>query len=164
VWRVVKAAPDGYTLLLVNSPNAINATLYDKLNFNFIRDIAPVARIVRVPYVMVVNPSFPANTVPEFISYRHRNHGPFIRRAIQVDGRRQHDPRALSWVGAHADGYNRRSGAGYDSDFGRVGLCPALEIVWQPVLHPAFAQSIVPRVDGEGRTRETRCYRGSGEC
>ena len=57
---VVKAPPDGYTLLLVSSPNAINATLYEKLNFNFIRDIAPVAGIMRVPNVMVVNPSFPA--------------------------------------------------------------------------------------------------------
>ena len=56
-------------------PNAINATLYDKLNFNFIRDIAPVAGIVRVPYVMVVNPSFPAKTVPEFIAYAKANPG-----------------------------------------------------------------------------------------
>ncbi len=55
--------------------NAINATLYDNLNFNFIRDIAPVASIVRVPYVMVVNPSFPAKTVPEFIAYAKANPG-----------------------------------------------------------------------------------------
>ena len=59
---VVRAPPDGYTLLLVDSTNAINATLYDKLNFNFIRDIAPVAGIIRVPHVMVVNPSVPAKT------------------------------------------------------------------------------------------------------
>ena len=58
------AHPDGYTLLLVGGGNAINATLYDKLNFNFIRDIAPVAGIERHPYVMVVNPSAPAKTVP----------------------------------------------------------------------------------------------------
>src|SRR5580704_13410692 len=56
---VVRAAPDGYTLLMVSTPNAINATLYEKLNFNFIRDIAPVAAIIRVPNVMVVHPSFP---------------------------------------------------------------------------------------------------------
>ena len=66
---VAKAPPDGYTLLLVGAPNAINATLYDKLNFNFIRDIAPVAAITRVPNIMVVNPSFPAKSVPEFIAY-----------------------------------------------------------------------------------------------
>ena len=72
---VVRAPPDGYTLLLVSAPNAINATLYDKLNFNFIRDIAPVASIGRVPNVMVVNPSFPAKTVPEFIAYAKANPG-----------------------------------------------------------------------------------------
>jgi tripartite-type tricarboxylate transporter receptor subunit TctC len=66
---VVRAPPDGYTLLLVSTTNAINATLYDKLNFNFIRDIAPVAGITRMPTVMVVNPSVPAKTIPEFIAY-----------------------------------------------------------------------------------------------
>src|SRR5215471_10374194 len=66
---VVRAAADGYTLLLVASANAINATLYDKLNFNFIRDIAAVASIMRVPNVMVVDPSVPAKTVAEFIAY-----------------------------------------------------------------------------------------------
>jgi tripartite-type tricarboxylate transporter receptor subunit TctC len=66
---VVNAAPDGYTLLLVGQPNAINATLYETLPFNFIRDIAPVAGIMTVPNVMVVNPSFPAQTVAEFIAY-----------------------------------------------------------------------------------------------
>jgi tripartite-type tricarboxylate transporter receptor subunit TctC len=63
---VVRAPPDGYTLLLVGAWNAINATLYNKLNFNFIRDIAPVAGIVRVPNLLVVHPSFPAKTFPEF--------------------------------------------------------------------------------------------------
>src|SRR6516165_1145942 len=66
---VARASADGYTLLWTASPNAINATLYDKLNFNFIRDIAPVAGIIRVPFVMLVNPSFSATTVPEFIAY-----------------------------------------------------------------------------------------------
>jgi tripartite-type tricarboxylate transporter receptor subunit TctC len=72
---VVNAAPDGYTLLLVGPPNAINATLYDNLNFNFIRDIAPVGGIARTPNVMEVNPSFPAKTVPEFIAYAKANPG-----------------------------------------------------------------------------------------
>jgi len=66
---VVRTAPDGYTLLLVGVPNAINATLYDKLNFHFIRDIAPVASIARAPEVMLVNLSVPAKTIPEFIAY-----------------------------------------------------------------------------------------------
>jgi tripartite-type tricarboxylate transporter receptor subunit TctC len=72
---VVRAAADGYTLLLVTVSNAFNATLYDKLNFNFIRDIAPVAGIMRVPNVMVVNPSVPAKTIPEFIAYAKANPG-----------------------------------------------------------------------------------------
>jgi tripartite-type tricarboxylate transporter receptor subunit TctC len=72
---VVKAAPDGYTILIVSAPQAINATLYEKLNFNFIRDITPVASIMRAPNVMVVSPSFPAKTVPEFIAYAKENDG-----------------------------------------------------------------------------------------
>ena len=72
---VVRAPADGYTLLMVLAANAINATLYDKLSFNFIRDIAPVAGIVRVPQVMEVQPSFPANTVPEFIAYAKAHPG-----------------------------------------------------------------------------------------
>jgi tripartite-type tricarboxylate transporter receptor subunit TctC len=67
---VVRASPDGYTLLMVGGWNAINATLYDKLSFNFLRDIAPVAGIIRERIVMVVHPSFPAKTVPEFIALR----------------------------------------------------------------------------------------------
>jgi tripartite-type tricarboxylate transporter receptor subunit TctC len=72
---VVHAPPDGYTALIVSSPAAINATLYDKLNFNFIRDIAPVAGIMRIPNVMVVAPSFPAHSVAEFIDYGKANPG-----------------------------------------------------------------------------------------
>jgi tripartite-type tricarboxylate transporter receptor subunit TctC len=72
---VVRAPPDGYTLLLVAPANAINATLYEKLNFNFISDIAPVAGIIRFPNVIVVNPSVPAKTVPEFIAYAKANPG-----------------------------------------------------------------------------------------
>jgi tripartite-type tricarboxylate transporter receptor subunit TctC len=72
---VVKSPSDGYTLLTVGPPNAINATLYGKLNFNFIRDVAPIAGIMRVPNIIVVNPSFPAKTVPEFIAYAKANPG-----------------------------------------------------------------------------------------
>jgi tripartite-type tricarboxylate transporter receptor subunit TctC len=72
---VVRASSDGYTLLMVNVANAINATLYDKLSFNIIRDIAPVASIMRAPGVMVVTPSVPAKTVPEFIAYARANPG-----------------------------------------------------------------------------------------
>jgi tripartite-type tricarboxylate transporter receptor subunit TctC len=72
---VVVAPPDGYTLLLVVASHAMNAALYKKLNFNFIRDIAPVASICGNPYVMVVTPSFPAKTVPEFIAYAKSNPG-----------------------------------------------------------------------------------------
>ncbi len=72
---VVRAPPDGYTLLWATSPNAINATFYDKLNYNFIRDIAPIAATIRVPNVMVVNPAFPTKSVPEFIAYAKANPG-----------------------------------------------------------------------------------------
>jgi tripartite-type tricarboxylate transporter receptor subunit TctC len=71
----VKAQPDGYTLLLISPSATSNATLYDNLNFNFIRDIAPVAGIARATYVLVVNPSFPAKTVPELIAYAKANPG-----------------------------------------------------------------------------------------
>ena len=112
---VVRAPADGYTLLLVGAPNAINATLYDKLNFNFIRDIAPVASISREPSVMVVNPSVPAKTVPEFIAYAKANPGK-INMASAGSGAGSHmagelfkmmtgvnmDARALSRRGARA--------------------------------------------------------------
>jgi tripartite-type tricarboxylate transporter receptor subunit TctC len=72
---VIRSAPDGYTLLLVGPPAAINATLYEKLSFNFMRDIAPVAGIVRFPNVMVANPALPVTTVPELIAYAKANPG-----------------------------------------------------------------------------------------
>jgi tripartite-type tricarboxylate transporter receptor subunit TctC len=72
---VVNAAADGYTLLLATVPNAVNATLYEKLNFNFVRDIAPVGGIIRVPQVILVHPSVPAKTLPEFIAYAKANPG-----------------------------------------------------------------------------------------
>jgi tripartite-type tricarboxylate transporter receptor subunit TctC len=72
---VVNAAPDGYTLLLISPSSTSNATLYDNLNFNFIRDIAPVAGVARGPYVMVLNPAFPAKTLAEFMTYAKANPG-----------------------------------------------------------------------------------------
>jgi tripartite-type tricarboxylate transporter receptor subunit TctC len=72
---VVRSAPDGYTLLVMNSQNTINAALYTKLNFDFVRDIAPIALVDRVPLVMEVTPSFPAKTVPEFIAYAKAHPG-----------------------------------------------------------------------------------------
>jgi len=72
---VVKAAPDGYTLLLVNDSHAMNTTLYERLNFNFIHDIAPIASIARVPNVMEVNPSVPVQSVSEFITFAKANAG-----------------------------------------------------------------------------------------
>jgi tripartite-type tricarboxylate transporter receptor subunit TctC len=72
---VVRAPADGHTLLLLGATNAINTTLYEKLNFDFVRDIAPVAGIIRVPLIMEVHPSVPATTVPEFIAYARANAG-----------------------------------------------------------------------------------------
>jgi tripartite-type tricarboxylate transporter receptor subunit TctC len=73
----VRAPADGYTLLLAGTPNAVNVTLYDKLSFNFLRDVAPVASIIRAPYVMAVNPTVPAKTIPELIAYAKANPGKF---------------------------------------------------------------------------------------
>jgi tripartite-type tricarboxylate transporter receptor subunit TctC len=86
---VVRAPPDGYTLLLVASVNTINTTLYDRLSFNFIRDIAPVASIIRQPLIMLVNPSLPVKTVPEFIAYAKANPGK-INMASAGNGTSQH--------------------------------------------------------------------------
>jgi tripartite-type tricarboxylate transporter receptor subunit TctC len=88
----VRAPADGYTLLWIGAPQVISPSLYDKLNFNFIRDIAPVASVLRVPNVMEVNPTFPAKTVPEFIAYARANPGkinfasPGIGSSIHVSG------------------------------------------------------------------------------
>ncbi len=83
---VVVAPPDGYTLLLVVASHAMNTALYEKLNFNFIRDIAPVASICGSPYVMVVTPSFPAKTVPEFIAYAKSNPGKINMASAGIGG------------------------------------------------------------------------------
>src|SRR5260370_13623367 len=91
---VVSAAADGYTLLLVGQPNAINATLYETLSFNFIRDIAPVAGLMTVPNVMVIDPSFPAKTVLEFIAYAKANPGK-INMASAGNGSPAHPAREL---------------------------------------------------------------------
>ena len=86
---VVRAAADGYTLLLVTTTNAVNATLYNNLDFNLSRDIAPVASLILVPNVMVINPSVPAKTVPEFIAYAKANPG-MINMASTGNGTQPH--------------------------------------------------------------------------
>ena len=104
---VTHMPPDGYTLLLVNSQNAINVAPYEKLSFDFVRDIAPVGRVESVPLVMEVHPSVPAKTVPEFIAYARANPGKLnmasagiggsqhIAGAVQVHGRRGSDAHPL---------------------------------------------------------------------
>jgi tripartite-type tricarboxylate transporter receptor subunit TctC len=84
--QVVRAAPDGYTLLLVNSQNTINAALFPNLPFDFVRDIAPIAGVFRVPLVMEVLPSFPAQSVPEFIAYAKANPGKINMASAGVGG------------------------------------------------------------------------------
>jgi tripartite-type tricarboxylate transporter receptor subunit TctC len=80
----VRAPADGYTLLMVSSANAANMALYDKLSFNFLRDIAPIASIIRAPYVMAVNPTVPAKTVPEFIAYAKANPGKISMASVGI--------------------------------------------------------------------------------
>jgi len=89
IEAVVRAPADGYTLLLVGTPAAVNVTLYDKLSYNFIRDIAPVASIIRQPLIMLVNPSLPVKTVREFIAYAKANPGK-INMAPAGNGTSQH--------------------------------------------------------------------------
>ena len=116
---------DGYTLLLVNAQNTINAALYDKLNFDFLRDIMPVGGIDLVPLVMEVNPSLPAKTVPEFIAYAKANPGKLNmasagiggaaarrRRTVQIHDRCANDPCALSRHDAGDHRHDLRPGAG----------------------------------------------------
>jgi tripartite-type tricarboxylate transporter receptor subunit TctC len=99
---VVRASADGYTLLLAGTFNTINATLYEKLNFNFVNDIAPVASLIRLSNVMEVHPSFPAKTVPEFIAYAKANPGK-INVASPGNGTSQHLSGALFKMMAGAD-------------------------------------------------------------
>jgi len=91
---VVNSRADGYTLLLVGAPNTVNATLYDKLNFNFMRDIAPIAGIMRVPNVVVVHPSVPTKTIPELIAYAKANPGK-LSMATNGNGSASHMPGEL---------------------------------------------------------------------
>ena len=121
---VVNAAPDGYTLLLATVPNAVNASLYEKLNFNFVRDIAPVAGVIRVPMVVLVHPvgaGADAGRIHRLRQSqsgkgqhglgRQRQRAAHGGRAVQDDDRRRHGPRPLSRPGAGAIGFARRPGA-----------------------------------------------------
>jgi tripartite-type tricarboxylate transporter receptor subunit TctC len=121
---VVRAPPGGYTLLLVDPTASINATLYEKLNYNFMRDIALVAGIVLLPQVMVVNPSFPAKTVSELIAYAKANPGKVnmaspgvatpghVAGELQDDGWRRNGARAVSRRRARTERPDWRTGAG----------------------------------------------------
>jgi len=104
---VINSPPDGYTMLLVNPANGINASLYKKLSFNFVRDIAPVAGLVRTPNVMVLTTKLPMKTVAEFLAYCKANPGKVSMassgRAVQIDDRLQHGSRALQGRRAGAD-------------------------------------------------------------
>src|SRR5262249_4937987 len=99
---VVNAIADGHTLLLVAPPHAINATLYDKLNYNFLRDIAPIASILRYPNVLEVHPSIPVKTVPEFIGYAKANPGK-LNFASAGSGTTQHVSGELFKIMARVD-------------------------------------------------------------
>ena len=121
---VVRAPADGYTLLYCTTSNAINASIYDKLNFSFLRDIEPVAGVLRVPNLVSVSPSLPIKTIPELIAYAKDNPGKLNYGAgtggsvlltecsLQDDGRRQHRPRPLQQSDAGGDGRARRPDAG----------------------------------------------------
>jgi hypothetical protein len=116
----INSPPDGCTMLPAGSPNAINATLYDRLDFVFLRDIAPVASFARTPLVMEVHPSVPAKTIPEFIAYAKANPGKInyasagigLRRVAQDNDRHRHRARPLSRLGAGAGRYAGRAGPG----------------------------------------------------
>ena len=121
---VARAPADGYTLLVTAAAAAINATLFDKLGYNFLRDFAPIASINHIPLILVAHPSFPPTTVFELIAYAKANPGkvnlatPGLanrtrsrRRASQDDDRRQHGRRALSRLAGGADRSHRRAGA-----------------------------------------------------
>jgi tripartite-type tricarboxylate transporter receptor subunit TctC len=123
---VVRAPADGYTLLLASPPAAINATLYERLNFNFLRDIAPIAGVVRAPFVMEINASVPARTVPEFIAYAKSNPGKISMASAGV-GSGPHAAGELFKMIAHLDivhvPYRGQGPALTDLLGGQVQLC-----------------------------------------
>jgi tripartite-type tricarboxylate transporter receptor subunit TctC len=115
IQAAVNSPPDGYTLLFIAASAAVNVTLFDHLSFNLLRDIAPVSGLIDFPLAMVVNPSVPAKTVPEFIAYAKANPGKIsmasfgmgstshCRRTVQADDRRQYGPCAVSRRSAGID-------------------------------------------------------------
>src|SRR5438552_2382226 len=109
---VVNAAPDGNTLLLATVPNAVNASLYEKLSFNFVRDIAPVAGVIRVPMVVLVHPSVPAQTLPEFIAYAKAKTGKLRALAVTTAARMAELPE-IPTVGDSVPGYEASQWYGF---------------------------------------------------
>ena len=155
---VVRAPADGYTLLLVAPANAINATLFDKLNHNYLRDIAPVAGINRFANVMEVNPAVPVEDRPRVHRLcqgqsRQAQHGvvrrrlddPYVGRAVQDDDRHPDDPRAVSWECAGADRHDLRAGAG--------------DVRQHPDVDPAHPGGQAARIGGHRARRARSCCR-----
>ena len=125
---VVRASPDGYTLLMPVSTNAVNATLYSNLNFNFIHDIAPIASIANAPFVVVVPPSFPAKTLPEFIAFAKANPGK-INMASGGNGSSPHIFGELFKIMAGVDLVHVPYRGNYMSDL----LAAQVQVVFSPI-------------------------------
>ena len=170
----VNAAPDGYRLLLVSAPNEINAALYEKLSFKFIRDIAPIASIHREPHVMVVHPSVPTHTVPELLRYAKVNPGKLnmasagngstnhvTGRVVQNDNRCQSAPRSLSQRVACAHRPDRRAGAGNVATMSSSIEYIRADKLLPPAVTSLAGSALLPDVPGLTRGEDARTLGGT---